>query len=116
MSRKKRIILTILAVPLVGLLLCVLVGAAAVSSLPIEDGRGHDGTSMSTAIVIQADNEMDGVNYEYIWLSLHHPTDMVVMQSLVTMGGRAYDVIELQSSSGEMQTIYFDITSFYGRW
>lgn len=116
MSRKKRIILTILGVPLVGLLLCMLVAAVRLSTLPIEDGSGHDGASKSTAIVIQADNEMDGVNYEYIWLALHHPTDMVVMQSLVTEGERAYDVIELQSSFGEMQTVYFDITSFYGKW
>jgi hypothetical protein len=116
MSRKKRIILIVLGLPLAAMLLCVLVAAARVAALPIEDGRGHDGSSPSTAILIEAENETEGVNCEYLWLALHHPSDYLVMQSLLKEGGRTYDVMEIQSPSGGMETIYFDITAFFGTW
>jgi len=116
MSRKKRIILAVLGVPLAAMLLCVLLVAARVAALPIEDGRGHDGSSACTAIVIEAENEAEGVNYEYVWLALHDPSESLVMQSLLEEGGRTYDVMELETPSGDTETIYFDITDYFGKW
>jgi hypothetical protein len=116
MSRKKRIILALLGVPLAGVILCALAAAVRLSTLPIEDGPGHDGSSMLTAVVIEAKNEMDGVNYEYLWLGLHHPSDMIVSQSLVQRPEQTYDVVALETPSGQTELVYFDITRFFGRW
>jgi hypothetical protein len=116
MSRKKRIILVGLALPLAAILLCALVAAVELLALPIEDGRGHDGRDISTAIVIHAQSEMEGADYEYLWLALHRPADAVLLQELIQAPGRTYDAITLLTPSGETETIYFDITSFFGKW
>ena len=85
-------------------------------ALPVTDGPGHDGRSFSTAIVVEADSEVQGVNAEYMWIAFQRPNKDVVLQSLVFEGGRAYDILEVAGRDGNTEEIYFDITAFYGRW
>jgi hypothetical protein len=85
-------------------------------NLPVMDGPGHDGSSASTAIVVEADTEDAGVNTEYLWMAHHYPNRRIVSQSLTFEGGRAYDILEIEGRDGTSEEIYFDITSFYGKW
>jgi len=128
MKRKRVIVLAVVAVVL-GL---AITGMGVVASAPrsneavealsllppglIEAGPGHDGLTLETAIVLNASNETDGVGLEYLWLEATYPDDSLVLQSLATQGGRAYDVIDLQSPDGGARRVYFDITSFFGTW
>jgi len=97
-----------------------LVGIALVWSiertLPVTDGPGHDGRSTATALVVEADSEVQGVNAEYMWLVFHQPDKNVVLQSLLFEGGRAYDILEVAGRDGTTEKIFFDITAFYGKW
>jgi len=127
MKRKRVIILAVVAVVLALAITGVGVvasppankAAEALSELPpglIETGPGHDGLSLETAIVIHASNETDGVGLEYLWLAATYPDDSLQLQSLVMQGGRAYDVMDLQSTDGGTRRVYFDITPFFGVW
>lgn len=128
MKRKRVLVLAVVAVVLALAITGVGVvasappsnrAAEALSGLPaglIEAGPGHDGLSLETAIVIHASNETDGVGLEYLWLAATYPDDSLQLQSLVMQGGRAYDVMELQSPDGGRRRVYFDITPFFGVW
>jgi hypothetical protein len=74
-----------------------------------------DGTSFEKAIVINAKNEMDGVNAEYSWLRNHFPGYKMKSQSLSSKGSKSYDVLHFLTSEGKEMTIYFDITKFFGK-
>jgi hypothetical protein len=77
---------------------------------------GGDGTSMATAVVIDAANEADGVAAEYAWLREHFPGAHGVNQSLLTpAGGRIYDALEFTARDGTKHTVYFDISRFFGK-
>ena len=80
------------------------------------------GESIEDAIVIiNATGEEDGVNSEYYYLEKRFGKQGVdwdrEMQSLIGgEDGRFYDKMDIRLSSGEMISIYFDITDFYGKW
>lgn len=77
---------------------------------------GGDGASMATAVVIDADNEADGVSAEYAWLRAHFPGAQIVNQSLLTPSGdHVYDAIEFTARDGTKHTVYFDISRFFGK-
>jgi hypothetical protein len=75
----------------------------------------RDGTSFEKAIVINAKNEMDGVNAEYSWLRSYFPGYKMKSQSLSSKGSKSYDVLHFLTSEGKEMTIYFDITKFFGK-
>ena len=75
-----------------------------------------DGSSFEKAIVIKASNEMDGIAQEYKWIEKHYPGYKKGSQSLVNHNGRAYDVLQFTDAQGVGHEVYFDITSFYGKW
>jgi len=111
---------TILLGVALGISACLMAAATPVvyayASLPIEDGRGHDGSSPETAVVIEADYEQDAISTEYTWLYVHCLTCGLVSQSLQQTGGRTYDVMSMVRSNGEPYTVYFDITRSFGNW
>ncbi len=85
-------------------------------AVPVDAGRGNDGSTASAAIVVEAENELDAVNAEYTWLMTRRPADVVLAQSLVFEGDRVYDVFDLQTPDGESYRLHFDITNAYGEW
>ncbi len=103
-----------------GVSACLLSAAAVVVypfvSLPVEDGRGHDGSSLETAVVVLDDYDEDAISTEYQWITWHCPTCTLVSQSLIHENGRTYDAIDLVRSNGEPYTVYFDITASFGHW
>ena len=79
--------------------------------------EGGDGATQETAVVIKgAKNEQEGVDAERKWVNKVHPGWKKGAQALMNAEGKYYDRIEYTTPSGETQTIYFDITEFFGKF
>ena len=76
------------------------------------------GDSIETAIPIHADNGSQGVAMEYIYIQGYYDAlDWnweLVMQGLREENQRYYDVLEVETASGQRRLFCFDITGFYG--
>jgi hypothetical protein len=82
--------------------------------------EGGDGSSKEAAIVILgAQGESNGVDSEYQYLDLLHgprPTGWtMVQQSLLGDQGKNYDALEIEHN-GKRETVYFDITDYFGKF
>jgi len=74
------------------------------------------GSSPAAAIVLPgATNEMNGVMAEDAYISQHYPGWQQGSQSTVMQNGKDYDQIQLSGPGGKTQTIYFDITAWFGK-
>ncbi len=77
---------------------------------------GGTGLSIEDAIVIRASNEEKGVQAERDYFELHYPHYSKQGQDLVEDKGKSFDVIKLTSAERKPTvTLYFDISSFYGK-
>lgn len=78
-----------------------------------------NGESIEKAIVIDAENEVTGVLAEYEYLEKRFGKRgkdwKLNMQSLIEKSKKIYDMMDLTLSDGTEKTIYFDITSFFGK-
>jgi hypothetical protein len=74
-----------------------------------------DGSSITSAVVIQAKDESTGVAAEYQWIADRFPGYRRVGQALLNKDGRDYDTLDITTSSGEHKKFYFDITNFFGK-
>ncbi|WP_129588390.1 hypothetical protein [Solilutibacter silvestris] len=74
-----------------------------------------DGSSTGKAIIINAKNESEGVPMEYQWISARYPGFKRGGQSLLMSGGKSYDKIDITTADGQKKSLYFDITSFFGK-
>jgi tetratricopeptide (TPR) repeat protein len=76
----------------------------------------RDGSSMQSAIVIEASTENEGADAETRWMRRNFPGWKLGTQDLVDgQDGKKYDVIELTGPNGARKTIYFDISRFFGK-
>src|SRR5712691_8783130 len=75
----------------------------------------RDGSSIDTAIVVTAADEIAGIAAEREWTRKNYPGWRWAGQSLLHDKGRPYDRIQLISPDGTAKIIYFDITAFYGK-
>ena len=73
-------------------------------------GNPRDGSSAEKAIVV------GGVPEEYDWVARHCPGFRFRMQALQEIEGKPYDVLTLRNEQGEERTVYFDISSFFGKF
>ena len=83
---------------------------------------GGDGSSEQTTIVIRnAKTTKDGVNAEYEIVAKYFGIEDIdwrlVEQYLITNDDteRCYDILHIEDRDGKQYTIWFDITSFYGK-
>ena len=80
------------------------------------ESADEPGLTIETAIVLEdATNELNGVSAEHAYTSKRYPGWKRRMQSLMDVGDRHYDIIELVGPRGEIKTIYFDITNWFGK-
>ena len=78
---------------------------------------GGDGSSIKQAVIItDATGEKTGVRAEYIWLHEHYPSYRLRLQALRSEDGKAYDMMKIITADGKPITIFFDITSFLGKY
>ena len=78
---------------------------------------GGNGDSFETAIVVNADNSLVGIEAEYSYIADQcgepHRDWNLESQGLREHGGKPYDVLTIALSSGETRTFYFDIANFF---
>ena len=95
--------------------------ASAKAPVPLRIGHivfeGGDGSSIEKAVVIKnAKNEQEGVGAESQWIRKIHPGWSKGRQAELEDSGRNYDRIEYTTPGGEKETIFFDITDFFGKF
>jgi hypothetical protein len=78
---------------------------------------GGPGDRVETAVVTEGDlNEMTGVDAEYAYVARHLPGWQICGQGLLNPGSRIYDQLDLANAAGQRRSIYFDITSWFGKF
>lgn len=97
----------------------VVLGLALVAGCRTMDAAASasvaDGSTRERAVVIRAGSEMAGIAQEGVWLREHFPGCVKREQSLIVDGRRSYDVVKVEVD-GVTHEIWFDITSFLGKW
>lgn len=71
---------------------------------------GSLGTTYSTAIAVES------VADEYKWLRKHYPGYTFLQQTLLEKDGKWYDRLDIKTANGDDRSIFFDISSFFGKW
>ena len=90
--------------------------AVAFAKDPAVSYSEGDGSSFERAIIVKAPNEQTGVPVEYAYIARRYPGYHRGSQSLLGHGKRAFDVLEFTTKEGKKKTLYFDITSFRGKF
>lgn len=68
------------------------------------------GTTMETAI------KVNSVTEEHEYLKKHYPNSKFIGQALINQGKyKYYDKLTFKTKEGETRSLYFDITSFFGK-
>jgi hypothetical protein len=102
--------------PILAILMSLIAAGWIYFTVPVDSGQGRDGLSAETALVVEAETEMEAVNAEYLWLATRRPSDTYLVQSLLFQGERVFDSFEMQTPDGQTYLLYFDITNAYGNW
>ena len=74
------------------------------------------GTSFENAVPIRVEKEKAGVEEEYKWLSLNYPGYTLLRKTPTSNGKKHYDIIKIKTKDSQEKDIYFDTTSFFGKW
>jgi hypothetical protein len=86
----------------------------AVSTANVTFSGGH-GAGCDDAVVVHATNESEGIRAEYEWIGREYPGFQRGGQGLGDCK-TAVDVIDITTREGEQKKIFFDISSFLGKW
>ncbi len=103
-------------VVLLGAMLMLIACRSGVAGDPPAAAAAEAGATPATAIEINAGSSAKGVPAEYAWIERNLPNAKIEKQALVLGDdGKAYDRFDVVLASGETRTVYFDISSFFGR-
>jgi hypothetical protein len=79
-----------------------------------------DGTSLDTAITINASSSIEGIRAEYNYIIEKHGQVNIYwkleLQGSLFQDGRNYDRLNIKLKNGESKSYYFDITQFFGKF
>lgn len=81
----------------------------------ISDTSG-DGSSTSQAIILLDKKESDGIAAEYDYLKKTYPGYHFITETMIFENNRPFDKFQIKTADGTDQTIYFDISSYYGKF
>jgi hypothetical protein len=99
----------------VSLILISLPGCQSVSSTG-KSATLRDGSSAELAVDLSAaHNEYDGMEAQKAWLKEHYPGAKVKSQSLLVDKKKTMDLLTISLPSGEEKSVYFDISSYFGK-
>lgn len=76
---------------------------------------GGDGSSPETAVIVHARSETIGIRAEYEWLREHWPGSRRGKQALLGKNNRFFDALTITDSAGQVRTVYFDVTEYFGK-
>lgn len=74
------------------------------------------GDSVGTAVEVPADAPEDGVRFELDWIYDRIGRFRRLSHGVGQLNGRRYDVLEVETPSGDKHKFYFDITENWKRW
>ena len=89
--------------------------SAAAPALAKVSYSGGKGTSIEDAVIIKAANTMEGILAEREYIERHFPGWQKKAQTLLDKGKRVYDEIKICRGL-TCKSLYFDVTSFFGKW
>ena len=72
------------------------------------------GASFLNPVVIHENDTMRGIKAENRWIEENLPGFEKIGQKLVQNDQGTFDIITLQSASGEVREIYFEVSKFFG--
>jgi hypothetical protein len=78
--------------------------------------KSGDGSSFQKAVIINETSERKGVDDEYAWIRKTYPGAKNNSQALVYHDKKPFDVLHITTANGKQLAVYFDISSFYGKW
>jgi hypothetical protein len=109
--------LTCVALPLLLLWACHAPQERAASPQPDPVGRysGGDGTTLQSAVIIEAASDLAATHAEYAWVREHLSGAKVGRQSLLSRDQHTYDVLEVTLADGSRRSYYFDISKTLGK-
>src|SRR5437879_2051147 len=73
------------------------------------------GLSCNSAIVIKATTEQTGIAEENAWIKENYPGATKVGQALLTCNDKPADQVDIETANGRKVSVYFDISSFFGK-
>jgi hypothetical protein len=108
----------VLSITIVYLFLCSISFAASITkdSTRRDSMVERDGSSFNKAVIIKETNEGDGITAEYKWLADHYPGYSSEGQGLSEYDKHPYDILHIKTTYGKKVDVYFDITSYFGKW
>jgi hypothetical protein len=74
------------------------------------------GSSYATAIRVPVRNERDGIRWERSYLASHYRGARFAGQRLGNHAGHVYDIMTIVTPDGKQQSVYFDISSYFGHF
>lgn len=96
----------LLTISIFTLTLCACSSTHTVSSSTTDRG----GSTKETAIPVKS------VDAEYQWIKANYPGSKVMGQALITDDTKQYDLLTIVTPTRETKKVYFDITSFFGKF
>ncbi len=119
----------LLTIAISAALLCALGCQSTSQSSPVSHKNSilRDGSSYTSAILISARTQEEGIREEYAYLQKHFPgfrqaeVEQVGEEEVVfghhtdIHDGRFFSVHTLVLSNGKIRSVYFDITSYFGK-
>jgi len=75
----------------------------------------RDGSTIGKAFVIDALSEVEGIRFERYYASEYSGCGQIVEQATSSHSGLQYDRLDLKCADGSTRSLFFDITSFFGK-
>ena len=67
-------------------------------------------------VIRKAANQAQGVAAEKAWIAGKYPNAKMKGQAVSGAKNKTFDMLEIETATGESRTICFDITDFFGQW
>jgi hypothetical protein len=73
------------------------------------------GLTCNSAIPLEAAGEGEGLKRENAWIAENYPGSKKVKQALLLCNGKHADQIDILTADGQQRSIYFDISTWFGK-
>ncbi len=90
--------------------ICILFISIAGCAVSNSSSGVRDGSSFEKAIIAKS------IPFEYAWVAEHYPGSEMIMQSSSFQKKKPYDILSIKIADGEEKDVYFDISSFFGKF
>ncbi len=74
------------------------------------------GLTCDSAVPMDAANEKEGIKRENAWIAENYPGSKKVNQALLRCNDKPADQIDIVTADGQKKSVYFDISSWFGKF